>query len=285
MTETTMPAAPGAVPHRTLPAGALPHDWRAVDEGWGRRGPDFATLSEPSACREYVALHHALGVDHGDHLLDVACGAGLAVELAALRGATCAGVDASARLVDVARVRSPEADLRVGDMHDLPWPDATFTVVSSFRGVWGTTPGALDEIRRVLVPGGRLGLTVWGHVKASPGAWALAPFRLAAEPQVRNQAAMTSLGRPGVGEAVLEAAGFVDVRRVRIPFAWEFADPATYARALASTGPAFVAIQEVGEPAFLAAAERGATAHVRAGLPLRAEVDVTGFLARTAAAR
>jgi cyclopropane fatty-acyl-phospholipid synthase-like methyltransferase len=43
-------------------------------------------------CREYVAMHHRLGIDEGDRLLDVACGAGLALELAALRGATGAGI-------------------------------------------------------------------------------------------------------------------------------------------------------------------------------------------------
>ncbi|QNN53472.1 class I SAM-dependent methyltransferase [Nocardioides mesophilus] len=116
--------------------------WRQVDEGWGRAAVDFATLSEPANCREYVALHAELGVGAGDRLLDVACGAGLAVELAALRGASCAGIDASPRLVAVARDRSPAADLRVGDMHHLPWEDGSFDVVTSFRGIWGTTPDA-----------------------------------------------------------------------------------------------------------------------------------------------
>ena len=55
--------------------------WRLVDEGWGRLAADFATLSEPANCREYVALHHQLKVDDGDRLLDVACGSGLAIEL------------------------------------------------------------------------------------------------------------------------------------------------------------------------------------------------------------
>src|SRR4029077_19765513 len=90
--------------------------WERVDEGWGRRAVDFATLSEPSNCREYVGMHHWLGGDAGERLLDVACGSGLAIELARLRGASCAGIDASARLVAVARDRSPEADIRVGDM-------------------------------------------------------------------------------------------------------------------------------------------------------------------------
>jgi ubiquinone/menaquinone biosynthesis C-methylase UbiE len=72
--------------------------WEMVDEGWGRKAVDFAALSEPANCREYVAVHHRLGVD------------------------------ASPRLVAVARDRNPEADIRVGDMHALPWPDASFDV-------------------------------------------------------------------------------------------------------------------------------------------------------------
>jgi hypothetical protein len=121
---------------------------------------------------------------------------------------------------------------------------------------------------------------VWGHIKVSPGAWALAPFRLADPPAVANQTAMVALGRPGVGEQLLAGIGFVDVRRVDVPFAWEFADPESYARALASTGPAYEAIRIVGEDAFREAAIDGAVQHVRAGLPLRAGINVTGYLGR-----
>jgi SAM-dependent methyltransferase len=224
------------------------HDWTVVDEGWGRCASDFATLSEPANCREYVALHHLLGVDSGDRLLDIACGSGLAVELAALRGATCAGIDASARLVAVARDRSPEADVRVGDMHALPWPDATFDVATSFRGIWGTTPAALDEVHRVLVPGGRVGLTVWGHLKVSPGAWALAPLRLADAPAVANQAAMVALGRPGVGEQLLAATGFIP-RSKNACGTGRWIVPAWNSRANSTgTGSVVVVLQSESEP-------------------------------------
>jgi len=266
--------------HTGTAGGADAPDWRGVDEGWGRRAVDFATLSEPANCREYVALHQHLGVGSGDRLLDVACGAGLAVELAGARGASCAGIDASPRLLEVALDRVPEADLRVGDMHALPWDDASFDVVTSFRGIWGTTPEAVAEVHRVLAPGGRIGLTVWGHIKQSAGAWALRPFTLATAPKVANQAAMVALGRPGVGEDLLTRSGFVDVRRVDIPFAWEFADPESYARALASTGPAYEAIQAVGEDAFVESAIELARERVRAGLPLRAPIAVVGYVAR-----
>lgn len=89
---------------------------------------------------------------------------------------------------------------------------------------------------------------------------------------------MVSLGRPGVGEELLSRQGFAGVRRMAVPFVWEFADPDCFARALRSTGPAYEAIQHVGEQAFLAAASDGARAQLRAGLPLRAEINVVGYL-------
>jgi SAM-dependent methyltransferase len=262
-----------SAPHQSAP-------WTMVDEGWGRRAVDFATLSEPANCREYVAVHQRLGVGNGDRLLDVACGAGLALELAGLRGAVCSGIDASPRLVTVARDRSPGADVQVGDMHALPWREATFDVVTSFRGIWGTTPDALSETHRVLVPGGRIGLTVWGHIKRSPGAWALAPLGLATEAKVGHQAEMVALGRPGAGEAILARYGFVDIERMDVPFVWEFPDPEGYARALASTGPAYEAICNVGEPIFRTAAMELARERLREGVPLRAPIAVVGYLAR-----
>jgi SAM-dependent methyltransferase len=254
--------------------------WRIVDEGWGRKAADFATLSEPANCREYVAMHHRLEINGSDRLLDVACGSGLALELAMLRGTAGAGIDASERLVAIARERSPQAEIVVGDMNALPWEDSTFTVATSFRGIWGTTPDALGEMYRVLAPGGRVGLTVWGHIKASPGAWALAPFRMAAPAHVQNQAAMVALGRPGVGEQLLSECGFVEIERFDVPFTWEFADPETFARTLASTGPAYEAIQNVGEEEFVRTAIELARARVRDGLVLRAEINVVGFSGR-----
>ena len=94
-----------------------------------------------------------LAVDAADRLPGVACGSGLAVELARLRGASCSGIDASARLAAVAVDRNPECGIRVGDMRALPWDPASFDVVTSFRGIWGTTPAAVAEIHRGPSPG------------------------------------------------------------------------------------------------------------------------------------
>ncbi len=252
--------------------------WEMVDEGWGRRVVDFSTLSEPSASREYVAVHHRLGIREGDRVLDVACGSGLAMELATMRGAVCAGIDASPRLVAVASDRNPDADVRVGDMQQLPWDDESFDVVTSFRGIWGTTPGAIDEARRVLVTGGRVAITVWGNVGKSPGAWMLAPFLWATDDKVQHQADMVALGRPGIGEAFLAERGFEVEERFEIPFAFEFPDPETYARGLAATGPAYESIQSIGEAEFIRRASELAAEHVRDGLPLRGRIQVFGYV-------
>lgn len=254
--------------------------WETADAGWGRLAGDFATLSEPSNVREYLALHQALDVKAGDRLLDLACGAGLALELAALHGASVAGIDASPRLIAIASDRAPGGDIRTGDMSELPWDDGSFDVVTSFRGIWATTPNAIAEALRVLKPGGRFGMTVWGHIKASPGAWALAPFALADAPKVKNQADMNQMGKPGVGERLLAEAGFADVARIEIPFTWEFADPEHFARALASTGPAYEAMEQVGEDEFRKRCIELATEQLRDGLPLRARINVAGFTAR-----
>jgi hypothetical protein len=104
--------------------------------------------------------------------------------------------------------------------------------------------------------------------------------RQAVSEKAGHQAVMVSLGRPGAGEQLLESYGFVGVERLDVPFAWEFADPELYARALAATGPAYEAIQNVGEAAFHRAAVEQGRGQLRDGLPLRADINVVGYLAR-----
>jgi SAM-dependent methyltransferase len=252
--------------------------WEMVDEGWGRKAADFASIAEPSNAREYVFVHSQLGLEPGERLLDIACGSGLAIELARMRGAECAGIDASRRLVEVAWDRNPGSDIRVGDMNTLPWDDESFDLATSFRGIWGTTPEALIDVRRVLRPGGRFAMTVWGNVSKSPGAWMFIPFLWAEEARIENQAQMVSLGRPGVGEAFLSDGGFEPEERFVVPFAMEYADPDSYARGIASVGPSYESIQNIGETEFIERATELASAHVRDGLPLRGEIELFGYI-------
>ncbi|MHA6793960.1 class I SAM-dependent methyltransferase [Pseudonocardia bannensis] len=254
--------------------------WRMVDEGWGRRAADFASLLEPASMREYLFVHRRLGLGPGDRLLDVACGAGLAIELARLQGAVCSGIDASHRLVEIARLRSPGCDIRVGDMAESGFDDATFDVVTSFRGIWGTTPAAMAEVRRVLRPGGQVALTFWGDMAATPGGRLFAPFRLAGEAQVAHQSDMVALKQPGVAARFLAEAGLEPGELFTVPFFLEFADAEHYARALASSGPAYEAIQVAGADAFHTACLEAAHPFVQDGRPIRAEIRLWGIIGR-----
>ena len=121
-------------------------------------------------------------------------------------------------------------------------------------------------------------MTVWGNVKKSPGAWMFEPFRWATDAKVDNQANMVALGKPGIGEGFLRDAGFEPQDRFVVPFAMEFADPEMYARGLASTGPAYEAIQNIGEATFLERAAALARQHVVEGVPLRGEVQLFGYI-------
>ncbi|NQU37996.1 MAG: methyltransferase domain-containing protein, partial [Actinobacteria bacterium] len=88
--------------------------WEESGEAWGSRAVDWAYLFEPYARAANQAVFDECGVAAGTSLLDIGCGSGFATRLAADRGATVAGLDASAALIAIARARTPDADLRLG---------------------------------------------------------------------------------------------------------------------------------------------------------------------------
>ena len=99
----------------------------------------------------------------GERALDLASGTGdLAFALAA-RGARVVGLDVTHRLLQLAAGKSRAAGASgvswtVGDMAALPCPPAAFTLVTTSYGLRNVPDleTAIDEIVRVLVPGGRL---------------------------------------------------------------------------------------------------------------------------------
>src|SRR5690349_3809995 len=139
--------------------------WEQAGRAWGDRAVDWAYLFEPYARRANEVLFDRLDVREGSRLLDIACGSGYAAAVAAQRGAVVSGVDASEALIAIARVRTPTADFRVGDMFALPFDAATFDVATSFNGIWKGCELALREARRVVRPGGMVGMTFWGAPK------------------------------------------------------------------------------------------------------------------------
>ena len=104
-----------------------------------------------------------------DRVLDLACGTGDILFRAAKNARLAVGLDVTLRMLQLAAAkRSPfgrsaagakaNAPLVAGDMLALPFPPSQFTVVTVGYGLRNVTDieQAIDEIARVLVPGGRL---------------------------------------------------------------------------------------------------------------------------------
>jgi SAM-dependent methyltransferase len=248
--------------------------WEHVDEGWGRCAPEFAYLVENLHWREYLHLLDQTGVGSGTRYLDIACGSGLAVRLACERGALVTGLDASARLAALAVARSPAADIRVGDMFALPFPEHSFEVATSFRGIWGNCLDALREARRVVRPGGKVGLSFWGHQRRMQAYPLFAVLGQTPQSDRDNTGAMVRIGMPGAAEELMRTAGLIPGERTSLRFSWEFPDVELTARALAATGPGYLAIQHLGADAFMASAREAAAQLYVPGIGVRAEVEV-----------
>ncbi len=127
------------------------------------------------------AIIAALNLAPGSHGLDIGCGIGyqtLLLAEAAFPGGHVTGLDISAELLAYAQNKiksSPLADrisFKEGDMRSLPFPDNSFDWVWSADCVGypsGDLPAALNEIVRVLRPGGRIALLAWTSQQVLPG--------------------------------------------------------------------------------------------------------------------
>jgi demethylmenaquinone methyltransferase/2-methoxy-6-polyprenyl-1,4-benzoquinol methylase len=112
-------------------------------------------------------LVRAAGVQRDDRVVDLACGTGDIAFIAAAYGAVVIGLDVTRRMVELARAKAQQigegADTRlpqfaVADMMALPLANASVDVITTGYGL-RNVPAldvAVDEIARVLRPGGRL---------------------------------------------------------------------------------------------------------------------------------
>ena len=78
------------------------------------------------------------------------------------------GIDAAQALVELARLRAPSADVRVGDAEALPYADASFDLVAGFNVFFFASDlvAALREAGRVARAGAPVVAGVWGRPEA-----------------------------------------------------------------------------------------------------------------------
>jgi O-antigen biosynthesis protein len=173
-----------------------------------------------------IALEHqhryrfAAALLGGRSVLDAASGEGYGSHLLAEAGAQVTGLEIDPATVDHARRRYPDVDVQLGDVTDLPFPDARFDAVVSFETIEHVAEPVhvIAEFLRVLVPGGLLVLSTPNAPGAPDAAIEvnrfhraeldesalrelLAPFELVAVVPQRILG-MSVLGPPGPGLAL-----------------------------------------------------------------------------------
>jgi SAM-dependent methyltransferase len=200
---------------------------------WGAR-PDEWALSEDQQLPTYEAALARTGLEPGWRVLDIGCGAGAFLRLVADRGGEAHGIDASEALVDYARERLPEADLRVGEMEELPWEDGSFDLVTGFNAFFFANDmvAALREAGRVAKPGSPLVIQVWGaHERCE-----LEAMKQIARPFLPPRPAGAppdpDLSQPGLLRELATSAGLSPREEFDLTWPFEYPDATTLGRAV-----------------------------------------------------
>ena len=250
----------------------------AIAPTWERRRAQVEEASTP--VREWMLRE--LRPHAGDAVLELAAGTGdTGFDAAAIIGerGRLIATDFAPSMLDAARRRGAECgvdnvEYRLIDAERIALDaDSVDGVLCRFAFMLMDTAAALRETRRVLRRGGRLTLAVWGAIERNPffGIIGLSLGQRGLVPPLEPPPApgpfnMASAGRTA---ALLEDAGFGEVRTEEVPVRFVVPDVDEYLRLIADTsGPLGLALQAVPD------AERAAI-----------RVDVEDALARFATER
>jgi demethylmenaquinone methyltransferase / 2-methoxy-6-polyprenyl-1,4-benzoquinol methylase len=110
--------------------------------------------------RRWRRLTAEATVRPGDFVLDACCGTGDLAIAAARRGGKVTGLDFSPAMLERARRKAPQIEWIEGDLLSLPFGDESFDSATVGFGVRNVEDlgRSIEELRRVLRPGGRLGI-------------------------------------------------------------------------------------------------------------------------------
>jgi SAM-dependent methyltransferase len=229
----------------------------ALAPTWERRRADVEQTSTP--VREW--LLRELRPRAGDTILELAAGIGeTGFEAAEALGATgrLISSDWSPAMLEAARRRGAElgvenVDYRVIDAERIELEDDSIDgVLCRFGYMLMADPAAaLAETRRVLRPGGRVALAVWGAVERNP-VFAIIGMTLVQRghipaPEPPPAPGPFTMASPEHTEELLRAAGFAEVRTEEVPVRFGvFADADEYLSMIADTaGPIALALRAV----------------------------------------
>ncbi len=231
---------------------------------WGARAQDWADIQEDTVRPVYEAVLERTRVQSGTRYLDIGCGAGMASQIAASRGAEVSGIDAADALLAIARSRVPGADFRQGDLEELPFADQTFNVVTGFNSLqYAGNPGvALNEARRVTRPDGAVVIMTWGNPEGMEAASLVAALRPLMPPPPPGAPGPFALSDEAALRQFAAAAALdpIEVFDVDSPFI--YADEAAALSGLNSSGVAARAMENTSEQAVT-------EAHAKAIAPFR----------------
>jgi SAM-dependent methyltransferase len=238
--------------------GPLTPAARLQQQLWGTDPEGWAELAEPHNQPLFDALLDAAAAGPGTRLLDIGCGSGLLMSLAAGRGAVVTGADVSAGLLAVAEGRLGGADLWLADMQQLPFADAVFDVVTAVNAFqFAAEPSAaVAEAARVCRPGGLVGAAAFAEPERVHSTAVHLAMAGLSPPERESEHEPYALSVPGGIDTALTSAGLMVTAQGEVECAWRYATAADAVRALIGSAGGTRAVQDVGQGAVRAAIEK-----------------------------